>query len=86
MKKILVAAALVSGVSFAAGAAKTDAFKALDKDGDGQVSTEEAAGDAEVSSHFSTLDKNADGKLSADEFKAHAGAEHGKKGHEKKAK
>ena len=84
MKKLLVAAAFVSSVSFAAGS-KADTFKTLDKDGDGQVTAEEAAGDATVNSHFSALDKNADGKISADEFKAHA-ADHGKKGHEKKAK
>lgn len=83
MKKLLVASILVSGVSFAADKA-ADKFKSLDKDGDGQVSTEEAASDSELTSHFATLDKNADGKLSADELKA---AEHGKKVHEaKKAK
>lgn len=81
MKKLLVAAAFVSSVSFA-GPAKTDTFKTLDKDGDGQLTAEEVAGDAAVKGHFSTLDKNADGKLSADEFKAHAAAH----GHEKKAK
>ena len=84
MKKLLVAAAFVSSVSFAAGS-KADSFKSLDKDGDGQVTAEEAAGDAAVNSHFSTLDKNSDGKISAEEFKAHAD-DHGKKGHEKKAK
>ncbi|MES2744107.1 MAG: EF-hand domain-containing protein [Bdellovibrionota bacterium] len=83
MKKLLVAAALVSGVSFAAGAKGTDAWKTLDKDGDGSLSAEEAAGDAELNSHFSTLDKNADGKLSAEEYKAHH-ADHAKGG--KKAK
>ncbi|RYZ58611.1 MAG: calmodulin [Proteobacteria bacterium] len=84
MKKLLVATLLVSGVSFAAPAD----FKTLDKDADGSVTAEEAAGDSELTSHFATLDKNADGKLSADEFKAHAApAAHGKKGHEaKKAK
>lgn len=89
MKKLLVAAALVSGVSFAAGAAKgTDSWKTLDKDGDGSVTAEEAAGNADLNAHFSTLDKNADGKLSAEEYKAHGahGADHGKKGTEKKAK
>lgn len=89
MKKLLVAAAFVSSAAFAAGAAKgTDVFKTLDKDADGQVSAEEAAGDAELNSHFATLDKNGDGKLSADEYKAHTAtaSEHGKKGHEKKAK
>lgn len=86
MKKLLVASLLVSGVSFAAGKTE-DRFKALDKDGDGQVSAEEAAGDSELTSHFATLDKNADGKLSADEYKAAAPAAHNKKAHEaKKAK
>ncbi len=82
MKKLLVAAAFVSSAAFAAGA-KTDTFKTLDKDGDGQLTAEEAAGHAELNSHFTTLDKNADGKLSADEFKAHG--DHAKKA-EKKAK
>ncbi|MBC7532488.1 MAG: hypothetical protein H7318_13015 [Oligoflexus sp.] len=83
MKKLLVASLLVSGVSFA-GAKGEDKFKTLDKDADGQVSAEEAAGDSELTAHFATLDKNADGKLSADEFKAAAPAH---KGHDaKKAK
>lgn len=83
MKKLLVASLLVSGVSFA-GAKGEDKFKTLDKDADGQVSTEEAAGDKELSAHFATLDKNADGKLSADEFKA--GHSHDKAHDAKKAK
>ena len=88
MKKLLVAAALVSGVSFAAGAKVEDTFKTLDKDADGSVTAEEAAGDSELAAKFATLDKNADGKLSAEEFKAAApAAAHGKKAHEgKKAK
>ncbi len=80
MKKLLVAV-LFSGVAFAG----ADTFKTLDKDADGSVTAEEAAGDSELTAHFATLDKDANGKLSADEFKAHAAA-HGKKGHEKKAK
>ncbi len=78
MKKLIVAAALVSSVAFA-GAKAEDKFKTLDKDGDGQVTSEEAAGDAELAAKFSTLDKNGDGKLSLDEYKAAAADAHGKK-------
>ncbi len=78
MKK-LVLAVLVSGVAFTAqaneakkGHAETPdaAFKALDKDGDGMISSEEAAGHAELTAAWTTADKDGDKKLSVAEFKA----------------
>ena len=41
-------------------------FKSMDKDGDGFISKEEAAGTPHAAD-FASLDKNGDGKLSADE-------------------
>ena len=43
----------------------------LDLDGDGQVSRDEAAGNAKLAKNFDSLDANRDGKLSPAEIKAH---------------
>jgi hypothetical protein len=54
-------------------------FKSLDKNGDGFISKEEAAGTPHAAD-FATLDKNGDGKLSRDEHasaKEHAAAKSG---------
>ena len=78
MKK-LVLAVLVSGVAFTAHANEAKkskvevgdvAFKALDKDGDGVISPEEAAGNADLTAAWATVDKDGDKKLSVAEFKA----------------
>jgi len=53
-----------------------EAFKALDKNGDGKLSKEEYVGNAEgekktkKEDRFKALDTNNDGSLSLDEFKA----------------
>ncbi len=79
MKTFMLVTLLVSGVSFA-GTKAESTFKTLDKDSDGNITTAEAAGDAELSAQFATLDKDANGSLSADEFKAHTAApDQGKK-------
>ncbi len=67
MKKLFLAV-LFSGVAFAGGAKKEE-LKALDKDADGFVSSEEAAAHTELNTAFGTLDKDGDKKLSADELK-----------------
>lgn len=68
MKKLFLAV-LFSGVAFA-GAKKGEDLKSLDKDADGFVSSEEAAGHTELNTAFGTLDKDGDKKLSNDELKA----------------
>lgn len=77
MKKLFLAV-LFSGVAFAAGGKKED-LKALDKDADGFVSSEEAATHTELNTAFGTLDKDGDKKLSADELKAFKKADAAKK-------
>jgi hypothetical protein len=49
-----------------------DAFKSLDKDGDGYISKEEAKGTPHEK-EFAKLDKNDDGKLSREEHAAAPG-------------
>lgn len=49
-------------------AEKEQAFKALDIDGDGDISKAEAAGHAEVVTGFDRADRNHDGKLSRAEY------------------
>ncbi len=82
MKKLFLAV-LFSGVALAGAKKDGDHFKALDKDADGFVSAEEAAGNTELTTAFATLDKDGDKKLSADEYKAFA---HTEKKAEKAAK
>jgi hypothetical protein len=61
-----------SAVSAAAGstgeAAAPGSLKALDLNGDGQVSLAEAAGYGEIVTRFDRADRNKDGKLSPREF------------------
>jgi hypothetical protein len=43
-------------------------FRVLDADGDGALSLEEAAANAEVAANFEQADRDSDGKLSPEEF------------------
>jgi Ca2+-binding EF-hand superfamily protein len=74
---VLAAAALLSTAAFAQtetaapqanDAAQSSAFKALDKDQNGSISTEEAQAAPVVARSFSSADKNHDGTLSREEF------------------
>jgi opacity protein-like surface antigen len=74
MRRTLIAAALASLTTLAAGAAMaqmpppSDIIKAWDKNGDGGVDKSEwmAAGRSE--SHFAVVDADKDGKISAEEL------------------
>jgi hypothetical protein len=77
MKKLVLAALVCGSFTAYAGEAKKAhadhgdaAFKALDKDADGAVTAEEAAGNAELTAAWATVDKDGDKKVSAAEFKA----------------
>jgi Ca2+-binding EF-hand superfamily protein len=52
-----------------------DVFSRLDTDGDGRISTTEAALDAGFSGMLSAMDANNDGFVSQDEYRAHAKAD-----------
>lgn len=45
-------------------------FRQLDKNEDGQISRDEAKGEADLRSHFQSIDTDHDGKLSAFEWNA----------------
>ena len=49
---------------------KSDLFKQLDKDGNGQISQQEAEANSTLSKSWSTFDENGDGRLDAQEFSA----------------
>ncbi len=49
-------------------------FAKLDKNGDGAISREEAAGHQRLLKHFDEIDTNKDGKLSMEELRAHHAA------------
>jgi Ca2+-binding EF-hand superfamily protein len=80
ISKIILAtsAVLVSSLSVAAQAApdamtvQDKHFATMDKNGDGQISREEAAAFPRLSKHFDKIDTNRDGNLSKDELKAAA--------------
>ena len=82
--RLLMTAALVAA-SFGALAASTDGaspkpgFAQLDKNGDGNISRDEAAGHARLSQNFDRIDTNKDGVLSQDELRA--ARPHGAQGH-----
>lgn len=63
----LLAGALLQPVS--AGEAKGD-FKALDADGDGMISAEEAQANEALTATWETIDVNQDGQIDAAEFSA----------------
>lgn len=48
----------------------SDAFKQLDVNGDGYISTEEAAGNSELLNQWANVDKNSDGQIEMSEFSA----------------
>jgi hypothetical protein len=52
-----------------------DVFSRLDTDGDGRISTAEAALDADFNGTLSAMDANNDGFVSQDEYRAHAKAD-----------
>ena len=58
-----------------AAVASRDVFSRLDTDGDGRISTSEAALDAGFNGMLSTMDANSDGFVSQDEYRAHAKAD-----------
>jgi Ca2+-binding EF-hand superfamily protein len=60
-------------------------FSKLDKNGDGFVDHDEAAGNKRLSAHFDQVDANKDGKISKDEMKASFAASHAKR-HERREK
>ena len=66
------------GAEHAAGhaaVATRDVFSRLDTDGDGRISTSEAALDTGFNGMLSTMDANSDGFVSQDEYRAHAKAD-----------
>ena len=73
MKHIVIVLAVAIGACSAMErAAPPDvarAFRALDRDGDGFISREEARRDDAVARVFDLADRNGDGKLDAEEFR-----------------
>jgi Ca2+-binding EF-hand superfamily protein len=71
---LLCSAALLSTAALAAEDtqptnAKSDSFTALDSDGDGKVSKDEAAGHEDIVNAFDKLDRDRDGFVSKREFR-----------------
>jgi Ca2+-binding EF-hand superfamily protein len=64
----LFAAGLFGALVGTAWADDVPSFEALDKDGDGYVSREEAAAAPGLVERFSTLDQDGDGRLSRAEY------------------
>jgi hypothetical protein len=52
-------------------------FAKMDKNADGFISREEAAGNKRLAKHFDAIDSNKDGKLSKEELAAHHKGRHG---------
>ncbi|MFC6672066.1 hypothetical protein [Marinobacterium aestuariivivens] len=72
MKKVITTIGAVLLMTAGAVYANTadELIKALDADGDGQVSLEEAAANPDIEAQFAVLDANQDGYLTADELAA----------------
>lgn len=71
-KSVLVAGALlVSGTAVSADFPAT--FEALDTNGDGYISNEEASARKDVTKSWQAIDKNTDNKLDISEFDAFEG-------------
>jgi Ca2+-binding EF-hand superfamily protein len=69
MKKLVLTAAVLA---LASGFAWAQSFEEIDVDGDGLISSEEAAG---IGMDVSTVDTDGDGALSQEEFDAAMGGE-----------
>jgi len=65
---ILTLSPLAMAQSGEANTSGTSGFKQLDKDGDGSLSTAEAAADKEIAKRFKAFDANKDGKLQEAEY------------------
>jgi Ca2+-binding EF-hand superfamily protein len=70
MRKFLLIAALAALPAVAAAQDAELVFSALDSDGDGSVSVDEASVNEFVSQGFQAADRNGDGSLSREEFLA----------------
>jgi hypothetical protein len=69
---LITTSAFVASFAFAAStlAGETDHFAQLDTDGNGMISTEEAAADPKLSQGWAAADANKDGQLERAEFSA----------------
>jgi Ca2+-binding EF-hand superfamily protein len=68
---VALGAVAMAGQAAAQAAPKVDdAFKVLDKNGDGYIDREEAKADPSVDKRFTEIDKDADGKISREEMAA----------------
>ena len=69
---LIATAAFVASFAFAAStlAGETDHFAQLDTDGNGMISTEEAAADPTLVESWTVVDVNQDGQLERAEFSA----------------
>ena len=65
---ILSASSLAAGQDALSTAERLDVFRSLDGNGDGWLSSAEAANRAEVRENFQRADRNRDGRLSFAEF------------------
>lgn len=72
VSKLILTSAFAASFAFAASsmAADTDYFAELDVDGDGMISSEEAAADPTLSEAWDKADANGDGQLERAEFSA----------------
>lgn len=72
IKNLIISTTFVAASTFAFGAmaGDTDRFTALDTDGDGAISAEEAAGNPALQQGWEKADANQDGKLERAEFSA----------------
>ncbi|MDZ7812165.1 MAG: hypothetical protein U5L74_03215 [Ideonella sp.] len=78
---VSVLVALSAGVAHAAGDGKrmdSQAYQALDKDGDKRISRDEAQGHPMMAKHFDQMDDDKDGFLNAKEVRGFAKASKGK--------